>query len=315
MIIGLKNMTENNEVNLDTLSPIAKQALENLAKEGHTPAPKDAIVQENEDGEIKDPAPAPKEEKKPDVIPPKEEKPKEEKPADAIIPKDEKKPRDVKFVEAYKLKIAESQKEATEKKLAEATAEIERLSKKSDLTPKDKEVLNDSINDLTAKYPDIDPNLLKDLQDSILKKVVAPKEVQEALKELATIKAERNESLEAIEYSKDFEKDVMPLIKAEHPNLSDEALLQIKDSLKVFAYSEEYAKVSLSKIYKAEKESLNIPVSVPKKKSSENGSSFKTRDSGAVDFDSMTEEGFKNLTNEEKIAFSEHQRKGGSRWK
>lgn len=319
-------MTENNEVNLDTLSPIAKQALENLAKEGKTPAPANTKLEEDVDGEIKD-APAPKEEKKAD----EDKKPDDDKAkldadkkaledanvAKGLNPdgsvKEAKKPRDIKFVEAYKLKIAESQKETAEKKLQEALSEIEKLSKKSDLSTKDKENLDDAMDELSTKYPDIDPNLLKDLQNSIIKKISTPKEVQEALKELQTIKAERDESFESIEYSKDFDKDVMPILKAEHPNLSDEAISQIKDSLKTFAYTEEYAKIPLSKIYKAEKESLNIPIASPKKKSTESDKSFRTRDSGAVDFDNMTDEAFNNLSDEEKLKFSQHKKAGG--WK
>jgi hypothetical protein len=308
-------MTENNEVNLDTLSPTAKQALDNLAKQGLTPGPK-ADANFNEDGELKD-APAPEkkgEEKKPDVVPPKEDK-KPEEGEDDKAPEGDKKPeREIKYVPAWKLKTAEGQKEATEKKLQEALAKIDELGRKPDLTTKDKDNLGDAIDELAKKYPDVDPNLLKDLQQTILSKISTPKEVQEALKEIQSIKEERNSIVEEQEYLKDFDKSVLPLIKAEHPNISEDALLQIKNDLKTYAYTEEYAKVSLDKIFKAEKESLKIPATVDRKKTTENGGSFKTRSAETVDFDNMTEEAFNNLSPEQKLDFAKSKR-GSSNWR
>jgi hypothetical protein len=312
-----------NEIDPTTLSPIARKVLEDLKGKGYTP--ENVKLKEGEDGEFKDSK----------VTPPKEETPAEKqakidadkkaiedknvaegKNPDGTPKTEVKVERTPKFVPVFKLKIAESQKESVEKERDELKAQIEKLSKKSELTPADEAKLNDSIEELSAKYPDVDPNLLKDLQNSILAKVSTPKEVTEALKELQTIKAERDESFESAEYSKDFEKDVLPLIKAENPNLSDEAILQIKDNLKTFAYTEEYAKIPLSKIFRAERDSLDIPVTVVKKKTTEGDHSFKTRDSGSVDFDNMTEEGYNTLPAEEKAKFREYQKsKNSSGWK
>ena len=317
-------MTEKIEVNQGPAKgTIAAQALEELKGEGHTLAPDNSDEFDENDGSLK--------EKQPIVENAKEEAKALE---DANIAKGlnpdgtkkEEKPvevkRDMSFVPAYKLKIVESQKEATEKELADAKARIESLSKQPDnLNTEDKKNLEDAIKILSEKH-NVDPELLKDIKSLVENKNSMPKDVEEKLKLVDTLLEEKTnkddqvklQQLE-ISYTAEFEKDVLPLLKVENPKISDEAILKIKEDMKVLAFSEGYNILSLKKIWLAEKDSFKIPTNVEHRKTTEDDKSGKTRSATEIDFDNMSEEKFKNLSDADTEKYLAYQRSKGPSWK
>ena len=171
-------MSNQNEAGA-ALSPTAKEALERLQKEGYEvgtdPSPADP-----EDGEIKDPAPkkeeAPKEEK---PVEKKEETPNEPKKPDDKGEEPKKPEREISYVPAWKLKVAESQKEALEKEIAELRTKREDMvdkNKSGELSKENKEELSDDIKSIAEKYG-YDENFIKDIETVITKKTAVPKEL------------------------------------------------------------------------------------------------------------------------------------------
>lgn len=268
---------------------IESEVLAELQKEGnvigtHQP--------DSNDGEVKD-SPAPSKEEPKVEEPKKEETPKEE-------PKLERTPT---MVEAWKLKVAEDQKAGLEKDLTDLKAKVEELSRqKSPITQAQKTEISDEIKTM-AEEAGVDADFLTKFANSILAKAKPPEDLQATLDEL---KQEKELVKQENFYSKEFENDVMPLVK--DFNLSDTALSQLKASLKELAFSEIYAKVPLKELFKLKEDSFDFKVS---KKSSE-GKGIKVR-TEVVDLDNLDEDKFKNLSNEQLEEFEKKMNSGSYR--
>lgn len=292
-------------MSINTESPAApktevEEALEQLQKEGHVVG---TGQPDANDGDIKDiPAPPKKDEPKEEVKPkeePKVEKPKEEEP---------KKPeRTPTMVEAWKLKVAEDQKDTLAKEKIELLAKIEDLSKqKAPVTQVQKDDIAAEIKAL-AGDKEVDVEFLTNFAEKLLSKAEARnKPSAEIIKTLDEFKQKQQLEVELNKYSEEFEKDVLPLV-AEY-NLSGTALSDFKKSLRDIAFSETYAKVPLKEIFSLKKETFNL--TVPKKSSE--GKGPKGRAADVVDLENLDEESFKKLTPEQVEELSS--RKAGGGW-
>lgn len=279
------------------VTPEAKQALEELAKEGHVIG---TSQPDANDGEIKDTPKPPKEEVK------VEEEPKENPTKD--IPKDDKKPeRTPTMVEAWKLKVAEDQKASLEIKITELSSELDKLSKqKSPITQAQQDDIKDTIKEL-AKDKDVDVEFLSEFANTILKKAESKYkssgDIENTVKKL---QEEKEFEKELSMYSDEFEKDIRPLL-AEF-QLSGEALSQVKTTLRDYAFSETYAKIPLKEIFAIKQSELNL--SVPKKSSE--GKGVKVRATDVVDIDNLSEDDFSKLPPEKVLEFA--QKKSSNSW-
>jgi hypothetical protein len=309
-------MSKENEVDA-TLSPAAKEALENLAKQGLTPTGDNAPAEPDEHGEYKDPESAPKEEPKKEE-PPKEVKT-EDKPKEGDLPKDDGKPkvdREVSYVEAWKLKVAEGQKAALEKELADLKAKGDSMADKNksgELSKEDKVELGDDVKAIAEKYG-YDENFVKDIEGLISKKAAQaiPKDLLDTVN---AMKEKTSHEFQERAFADDFEASVMPLVLKENPDISKEVLSKIKTEIHNMAFSETYAKVPLQEIFTLKKSGFNIEPPV-KKKSSENDGSGKARPSEVVDYDNMDEDTFLQLPPDKKLEVSAYlAKKGGRNWK
>lgn len=272
-----------------------EQALAELEKEGHT-------IEGRE-------APAPKEEPK-EVA--KDEEPKDE-PKDA--PKDEpkdkpedepKKPeRTPTMVEAWKLEVATSQNEKNKTLVAELSAKLEEINKqKAPVTQVQKDDIAAEIKAL-AGDKEVDVEFLTKFAENLLTKAEAKyKPAADAIKTIDDFKQKQMLEGELNEYSKEFDKDVLPLVK--DLNLSDTTLSDLKKSLRDIAFSETYAKVPLKEIFAIKQSTFNL--TAPKKSSE--GKGPKGRATEVVDLDNMSEEDFGKLTPAQVEEFTS--RKGGT---
>lgn len=272
-------MTKENEgvaPKSETEEALAELQKEGYEVEGQQPA-------DNPEGEEKsDPVP-PKEESKPEDKP-KEETPREETPEDK--PKVERKPL---MVEAWKLKVAEDQKAGLEKSLAEVQTKLDELSKqKGPVSEAQKTDIADDIKAISEEYG-VDPDFTQKITDTILKKALPSAEVAKTLEQ---IQEERELEKQDNLFNKEFENDVLPLVK-EH-NLPDQALSQLKKSLKDLAFSETYAKVPLKEIFKLKEDTFDLKG--PKK--SAEGKGVKARPE-IVDLDNVSEEQFAQMSPEQ----------------
>jgi len=223
-----------------------------------------------------------------------------------VIPKEEPEvetpSRTPSMVEAWKLKVAEDQKDSAIKQAQELQAKIEELSKqKSPVTETQRVELSDEIKTL-AEESGVDENFLNKFADTILKKAKPSEDISKIVQSLTE---ERELVKQENLYSQEFAKDIEPLVKEQY-GLSDTALSQLKTQLKDLAFSETYAKVPLSKILKAEFDTLGIK---EPKRSSE-GKAIKVRSNEVVDFDNLTEEQFEALSPEKLEEFSKRSSSG-----
>lgn len=251
----------------------AGKALAELEKEGHiigTERP------DANDGEIKDTP-------KPTEVPKVEDKPKEE------TPKEEKKPdRTPSMVEAWKLKVAEDQKDAALAAKAELEAKLAKMSEqKTPVTQAQQDDISEEIKAL-AKDKDLDVEFLTEFAKKIMSKT-GTKNSPELETTVKKLQEERELSIQLNEYSNEFEKDVLPLLK-DH-SLTGEDLSKIRETLKNYAFSETYAKVPLKEIFAIKNSEFNL--STPKKSSE--GKGIKSRATDTIDIDNISDEEFSKL--------------------
>ena len=296
-------MDNQNEVSVSEHAPTApvvsdtaKQVLEQMAKDGATieGAPSNVAIPEK----------APKVEAKVEA---KAEAEAPEKPTEA--PKEPKVERQPSLMPTWQHKVAEKK---MEKEISELKEQIAKLSQAKGDTAVQTEAAIDEVDALAEKYnlDDSGKGLVRELQESILKKLGPSKDLQEKVQALDNEK-------KAIEQQKffdqEFNNDVLPALKAEYPDISEAALAEVKDKLLERAFTEVYAKIPLKKVYLAEKDDLKVS-EAPKRKSGETGKSGKERGSDTVDFDHLSEDDFSKLSPDQMLKFSQHQAKKGGGW-
>ncbi len=244
---------------------------------------------EQEDTEIEGAKPAPEKPAEKPVVPP--EKPEDDE-EDEVKPEEEGKPerpaRTPTMVEAYKLKIAEDQKGKAEARITELENQIKELgSQKGPITAAQQDDIEAEIK-AVADEMGVEPEHLKKFADTLLKRTKPSEDVS---KTLQTIKEERELEKQENAYADEFTKDVLPLLKEKYADLSDQALSKLKSDLKDLAFSEAYAKLPLSEIFKIKEETLGIK---PRARAGESRS-VRMRGSDVVDVDSIDEETFNSL--------------------
>lgn len=308
---------DNNEATREPAAPVsdtAKQVLEDLQKEGfeiekapsnvevkETPAPEPEEKVEEEKEE--EPEPQGKEEKaepekKPDQS---KDKPKIDRKAPAQMP-------------AWKHKVAEDQWQKRESELLTKIADLE--AKQSD--PSKKEITEKEADEIVDEYKHleettgVDSKALKALEQVIIKKLgIDPN----AIKEIEVFKKERDETYQNKQFDLEFSSDVESLLKTQHPDITPEGIESVKTQLKKLAFTDEYSKVSLVKIFKAESDSIKVP-EVPRRKTAEPARSGASRGEAKIDFDNMTDEAFRSLSPEQTLEYTKHMaQKSGKTWK
>ncbi len=258
---------------------------------------------ELEGRELPKPAPKPEDPPKPEVPPEapiKETKPEEK-------PKEKEGKLDAPKIEPWRKAVAdkhEAKQKAKDDELDRLRKENEDLKKpktpNAPLKPEDqskseKVVLSDEQKALADKYGIEHDDYLQMFPTKIIEKEVVKSglsQEQESL--LATIQSDRESLAIKQGYDSDFSKNVLPLIKAEYPNISDSKIEEIKSTIFEKIQEEEYSMTPLSTLYKGEDE-FRGAVTVPKK-SLDEGSKFPgNSNSGKVyDFDNVTESDMKS---------------------
>ena len=90
----------------------------------------------------------------------------------------------------------------------------------------------------------------------------ADPKIKEALAEIERNKADSAAQVEIAQFSADFDKEILPLIKKEYGdkegNVPPETVTKIKDQLAKIAYTSEYAKVPYTVIYRGQEDFRGI---------------------------------------------------------
>lgn len=280
---------QGNEEALSGLNDEDKKILEDLQREGNDVQ---GLTPEK-----------PKEPETPVVVTPKEpatEAPKEPEPkidnTEPVKPKSDEdtRPRS-RTVPAWEL--AKQQKEWAKEK-GDLQAEISKLSSKPVAEAQD------DVKAIAEKYGITEPGFVQDLIDAASKRSQLPAELVDKIKEHDHYAEIAKKQAEDGAFVQDFEKDVLPLVREEYPEISDADVARIRDDVKKLAYSEKLLSTPLSLIYKGD-DAFRGVVS-PKKKTAESGRGGESRSVDLLDFDSMSESDIGKLSPENFIKYSEH---------
>lgn len=245
----------------------------------------------------------------------KEGKPEEKKSEEAVKP--EARRNAPKLMPTYVHKVAEK---TWQKEKGELLQQIEDLSK--DNTPKGEELdeaakaaKDEKIKAFAEKHGH-DEEFVRELLDIAGENDgKLPEKVVEGLKKAQMVSTERELEIEEANFSSDFDRVVLPLIKAEYGDDAPSSLISdIKEDLKVLAYSEEYAKVPYAVIFKGQDEFRGL---IPEKNKGAEGSRGGTSES-VVDTEKpdltqpLPDEVIKTLSDDDFDEYSKNMEKGGS---
>jgi len=234
-------------------------------------------------GESKEEAPKEEEVEEPEVEPTVEPS----KDVEPVVETEEEKPNRIpNMMPAFKHKIAEKN---WSKRETELLTEIETLKNKPTETPAQEVIKDDGIdakiNELAEKKG-VDAELIKSIV-GLVPKQETPSEVKDALDSLKELRAEQETAKQETQFRKEFD-GVLPLIKAEYPDISEGDLSKIQQQLKDNAFTEEYAKTPLSVIYKCVDGFRDAVIT--KKKTAESSRSGQNRASEVEDYANWTDE-------------------------
>lgn len=222
----------------------------------------------------KDGEPKPDNTNKPEAKP--EEKPGEAKAEDGK-PKDGddgKKPeqrRDVKLMPAW---LHERSKADWEKREKELLAEVE-ASKGTSVKPEGYNLKKENLDttqeaETLAEKHGITVELAQDMLAIASRNGKLPEGIEEKLKAVDDMRNSVIVAAEASAFNADFDKIVLPLVKAEYgDNVPATVIDQVREELKAKAYTPEYAKVPYTILYKGEDQFRGIVA--PERKGAEGG--------------------------------------------
>lgn len=195
-----------------------------------------------------------------------------------VTPKEEPKRRE-KVVPAWMLNIANKRQEDKDKTIAELNRKLEEAQKGKDTskTTKSSEtdvILNTdgkSLEEEAQEYAEqegISLRLAKDLITAKRLAEISHTKTGDIDFYKDSIRKQQEEDANAREeqlFERDFEKDIIPLIKKEYgDDVPASTIKQIKDDIKAKAYTEEFAKVPYTMIYKGD-DNFRSLVPTPKK--------------------------------------------------
>lgn len=130
----------------------------------------------------------------------------------------------------------------------------------------------------------------KVVEKEVIKNGLSPE--QEAM--FSSIASERETTAIQLGYNKDFNSNVLPLIKAEYPNISDSKVEEIKSKIFDKIQEDQYSMTPLGTLYKGEDEFRGV-VNIPKRGPDEGSKVPGNNGSNKVyDFDNVTETDMKD---------------------
>ncbi len=160
---------------------------------------------------------------------------------------------------------------------------------------------------LAEKYS-ADPEFVKELFDVIKTDSPITPEVKRNL-DYINKKAEQENQNE--QFNSDFDNNVSSLIKEEYPDATQSQIDGIKQKVREYAFDEKYKNTPLDLIYNGLKEFRNFLEDSTSKKPAES-SGKRTKATGILDFENMTDTEAAKLSDEDFDKFSEYKANKGS---
>lgn len=276
----------------DRLEPDFEQQLANegLELEGRE-LPKPVKPVDQPKPEAPKPPEPPKEEPKPEDKKPtmedgKPEKPKGETWRQAIATKRQEQEK------AKDQKIADLEKENAT--LKNPKTPIAPLNPADPPAPAEKSVLTDEQKNLAEKYGIEPEDYLKMFPSKVIEKeVIKSGLTPEQTTLLDTLQSDREKQSINDGFRTDFEDNVLPLIKAEYPNISDEKVKEIKSKIFEKIKTDEFSLTPLTTLYKGEDDFRGV-VTTPKKSFDEGNKVPSNSGNKVYDFENVSDADMKN---------------------
>ncbi len=213
------------------------------------------------------------------------------KPTDQEKPKDDKVPekrREVKLMPSFIHETAKSQWEKREKDLLgqielAKKAPTEKKESDGDIEePASKLTIDSKKIEAFAEKQGISAELAKGLLELAAENAgQLPPEIAQDLKDVKAFRNEQAIATEAAAFSADFDKSIVPLIKAEYgDDVSPDVIEGFREKLKELAYTPDFAKVPYDVLYKGNDQFRGVIP--PKKKAAEGGRGGHTQEADAA---------------------------------
>jgi len=216
----------------------------------------------------------------------------------------ERKPKEPALIPAWKAKIAEERLQKENEALRKQIEDFQRNPTKENKATTEATI--DNIRELAEEsgleLDERQEKFFRTLMGTVQKNAVPT----DALKTLEALQQQREIELLESQFDQEFSKDVLPLIKERYGDLPERELATLRTKLHDLAFSEQYAKVALKKVFRAENDDLGFTPTKPSVHTSKSG---KTRGTD-IDYSQMDESTFANLSDEQVDAYLATQRAG-----
>lgn len=303
-------MTENNEENRDSQTTDPLNGLNDKDRKETEEILAELDEREKKDDDKKsddkpDESKKSDDEKKPDESKEGDDKKKPDDGKKDDDKSDDTKRRDPKMIPAWQKKIEEKKNNKTVAELEQEIADL-KAGNKPDEKKDEKSDAEDELVKLAEAF-DAEPEKMAELVKYFEKKFggVSP-EIQAQLDQIDEMKRQEAEKYETAMYNSDFEKQILPLLKAEYgDDVPQDVIDKVNAGLKELAYSDDYLKVPYDTLYKGFDQFRDL---VPAKKKSAEGSrggSTFAAGQGAKDYENVTEAEIKAMSDEEFAAYSD----------
>lgn len=179
--------------------------------------------------------------------------------------------------------------------LEDASKEKGPSSEKKDTDPEQQAALEEDVKRIAEEHK-LDAKLVKSLVDLGMKYGgKLPADIQEKLKEVDNLRATAEVQAEESAFNASFDKDVLPLIKAEYGDLDADTIEVIRNKVMEKAYSEEYGKTPITVLFKGLDEFRSFKRTTKKSAEPSRGGQERAGDTAPEGDDSE----FENVTEED----------------
>ena len=113
------------------------------------------------------------------------------------------------------------------------------------------------------------------------------------------LKADKTIEKEDIDYADTFTEKVLPLLKTDFPQATDEDIKAVKDRLKGHYFDGRYVNLPIEKVYNAERQDLSNQISPETKTTAEKAKKGLHTGEDVIDYSNITDEQMKDLPMEE----------------
>lgn len=186
---------------------------------------------------------------------------------------------------------------------------LEKLTEKTNITAPEQANIEQEIEELSNKL-DAGEILTKDYTKKVIElsakslskaeKAEITTELQDKLSKIDKLEKEGQVANEEKEFSNDFDKSIIPVIRKDYPHASDEDITAIKSKFHNFYFDSKYITLSSLEIYKLQREEFEKEISPEPRGSVEIGTGGAVgRETRTIDLDNVSEDDFKKMTSEE----------------